>query len=121
MSYTQSEEDEHVAALKLADLAYVCDERERAILRLHLNSTALERRCSMLQTACDERLDVIHRLDGHVRDLSRQRDDLARQRNDLAHVAEAELQWSVKRPVRFAKRAVRRALAALKFGHASRA
>ena len=90
ITYSQPEDDRHVAAMKIADLNRVCDERERAILRVHLSSTDLLQTVHRLQSVCDEREEIIHRADARTRELDQQLRD--------------ELRWSLKRPLRVAMR-----------------
>jgi hypothetical protein len=88
--YVSSDDDELVAAMKIADLAYLYDERERAIVRLHLASTDLNRELRRLHGECEERERIIYRLNTQLRDLD------CRLR--------AEKRWSLVRPLRAAKR-----------------
>ena len=92
-----SYDDRHSAAKKLADLTTVCagltaacDERERAILRLHLSSTELLAQLDTLNTACHEHASTIQRVDAANQELAKQ-------------LAE-EQRWSLKRPLRLARR-----------------
>ncbi|WP_171474161.1 glycosyltransferase family 2 protein [Frigoriglobus tundricola] len=94
VQYAGSADDPHVAAMKISDLAYLCDERERAILRLHLATAELQR-------ACDERSAMIHQI-------SRTAGAQVRELDQRLQVAEGHLdserRWSLKRPVRAAKK-----------------
>jgi hypothetical protein len=94
ISYVPMEEYER-AELKVTELAAVCAERERAILRLHLAANEYQQTIQELQTACDERERAVRRQEAAQRELLRQ--------------FQAERRWSLKRPLR----AARRALAAL--------
>jgi hypothetical protein len=64
---------------------------------LHQLNMFLKQDNGILQTACDERMDTIHQMDGIIHRL----DDQAR--NLLSHL-DTERRWSIKRPVRLAKR-----------------
>lgn len=88
--YSGSENDGQVAAMKIADLAYVCDERDRAILRLHLGHGELLQTVTRLREEREEREELIHDLDKRVQE----RDEQLRE----------ERRWSLKRPLRVAKR-----------------
>ncbi len=88
--YSRSGDDHDVAAMKVADLAFVCDERERAILRLHLTSAELARTVNQLQTVCADREELIQRTDAQARELGQRLRD--------------ERRWSLKRPLRAAMR-----------------
>ncbi len=90
IEYAQSEDDRQIAAMKIADLTYVCDERERAILRLHLSSTELRQTAHRLQSVCEEREEIIHRVETQARELNQQ--------------LQEEQRWSLKRPLRAARR-----------------
>ncbi|AMV24294.1 GalNAc(5)-diNAcBac-PP-undecaprenol beta-1,3-glucosyltransferase [Gemmata sp. SH-PL17] len=96
VQYSHSEDDRHIAAMKIADLAHVCNERERAILRVHLSSTDLIQTVHRLQGVCDEREKIILRADAQTRELNRQ--------------LREERRWSLKRPLLAAKRLLTRAI-----------
>lgn len=83
-------DDRHLAAQKIAELTAVCDERERAILQLHLGSAELMGELVRLRQVCDEREAIVHRVDAQNRELVRR--------------FNAEAKWSLKRPLRLAKR-----------------
>lgn len=79
-----SEKDGEIRALKSA-----ADEKDKAIVKLHQNEIPL------LRAACAERLELIEKLDGHVRNLleaqAKQEQELARLRKELSETrAKAE-------------------------------
>jgi hypothetical protein len=85
-----SERDRRLAAKKIAELTAVCDERERAILQLHLGSAQLRDHIHWLKGVCDEREAIINSANVTVDQLSRQ--------------LSAERRWSIKRPLRALRR-----------------
>ncbi|HEY1189039.1 MAG TPA: glycosyltransferase family 2 protein [Gemmata sp.] len=90
-------DDFGLAARKVTELQRVCNEREQAVLRLHLASAELQR-------ACDERLELITRL---ARELeSRERVAIA-EREQLARRLVASERWSVRRPLVAVRNALR--------------
>ncbi|MBY0459383.1 MAG: hypothetical protein K2V38_18820, partial [Gemmataceae bacterium] len=97
IEYARGEDDRHIAATRIADLAYVCDERERAILRLHLASNELSQTVNRLQSAAEERENALRATEARAR-------DLAMQLRDAQRCLRAERWWSLKTPLRAAKR-----------------
>jgi hypothetical protein len=94
VEYTQMLDDLQIASLKIDELTGVCSERERAILRLHLAANELQAqlqsRISHLQAVCEEREEIITRVSA--------------QASSLSTALQAEQRWSLKRPLRAAKR-----------------
>jgi hypothetical protein len=97
VEYTAGDDNSQTAR-RIAELTAVCDERERAILRLHLGSAELLAQLAECQRVGLEREGIIHRADAQLRELNRQLVSARR--------------WSVKRPFR----AVRRALSTIGVG-----
>jgi hypothetical protein len=82
--------EQGAAAKKIAELQAVCNEREQAILRLHLDATNLQRQC-------DERELLIRNYHSRVVELDQ------RLREADANLMN-ERRWSIKRPLRVVKR-----------------
>lgn len=105
------EDDRHVAAMKIAELAFVCDERERAILWLHLTSSellqsthALRQSQSELLQSRSELLAAVNRLQGTCEEREQIIRRVGAQSRDLDQRLREERRWSLKRPFRVAKR-----------------
>jgi hypothetical protein len=108
--YTEHHDDRPFAAQKIAELTAVCDERERAILQLHLGSNDLQCQLREFQRVCDEREAIIQRADAQLRELSRQL--TAADRWSIKRPLRVARNWSVRRPLR----AVRRVLSTIGIG-----
>jgi hypothetical protein len=95
VEYTADEDgrDRLLVAKKIAELTEVCNERERAILQLHLGSADLQNQLFRLQSTCIEREAIINRVDTQLKELDRQLHE--------------ERRWSLKRPLRTVKRVLR--------------
>jgi hypothetical protein len=90
VQYNEHDNDLDLAAKKITELTAVCDERERAILQLHLGSNELQGLLRHLQKVCDEREAIIHRASAQIRALDRQ-------------LVEAQ-RWTLRNPFRLVKR-----------------
>jgi hypothetical protein len=90
IEYSQSDDDRVIAANKIVELQRVCDERERAILRLHLGSTQLREQLVELQRVCVEREEIIFAADSRIKELHKE--------------LTTERLWSLKRPLRSVRR-----------------
>lgn len=90
VNYARTESSSQAVAPRPADLGAGCDERERAILRLHSAVDELQQTVCLLQRARAEREDVLQRLDVHARSLASQ--------------VRSERRWSLKLPLRAVRR-----------------
>ncbi len=99
VEYSTLDADLQLAAAKITTLTSGCDERDRANLPLHLNpNELLLKEVRLLKCICDERAEIIHRLDQH-------RQELTERIQELTERNRAERRWSCKRPLRAFKRA----------------